>query len=161
MAAKSSAKFEFSCIATVALAKKYPAWKEFSSLLRMTAYEVLLAEFHEVAEMKLGIVLQTDGELIELNRRALGHDFYTDILTFEIERTESALEAELYFSLDRARENALRYGVSLRNELARLAIHGILHLAGFSDKEPAAKKQMREKERFFLAYLQNERSIEY
>jgi rRNA maturation RNase YbeY len=148
-------------MATEALAKKYPAWKEFSSLLRIAAYEVMQAELPGVTEMKLGIVLQSDEELIELNRRALGHDFYTDILTFEIERTGSALEAELYFSLDRARENALRYGVSLRNELARLAIHGILHLAGFGDTEPAAKKQMREKERFFLAYLQNERFIEY
>jgi probable rRNA maturation factor len=111
--------------------------------------------------MKLGIVLMSDEELLEMNLKVMKHDFYTDILTFEIERKKAVLEAELYFSLDRASENALRYKVTLRNELARLAIHGMLHLAGYDDKKSAGKKRMREKERFFLEYLRSEHSIEY
>ena len=161
MAAKSSAKLEFSCAATKAAAKTYPKWKSLIPLLQVAANEVMASELPEITNMKLGIVFMSDRELLELNREAMKHDFYTDILTFEIERNKHVLEAELYFSLDRARENALRYKATLRNELARLAIHGMLHLAGYDDKKPAAKKKMREKEKFFLGYLQNERTIEY
>lgn len=161
MAVRSSARFDFSCTASKAVKTKYSEWKEFISLLQIASNEVIKTELPDIKQMKLGIVILTDDELLEMNRRVLGHDFYTDILTFEIERSENALEAELYFSFDRARENALRFKVSLRNELARLAIHGILHLAGFDDKDPLAKKLMRKKEKFFLEHLQNERSIEY
>jgi len=161
MAAMSKAKLEFFCSATKAAVKKYPKWKGYVSLLKMASHEVMRTELPEITTMKLGIVLQIDKELLALNQNVLKHDFYTDILTFEIERNASNLEAELYFSLDRARENALHYKVSLRNELARLAIHGMLHLAGYDDKSPLAKKKMREKEQFYLLHLQNEQSIEY
>ena len=161
MAARSSAKLDFSCTASEAVKNTYPKWNEFIPLLQTAVKEVVIAELQDIAEMKLTIVILTDDELLEMNLRVLKHDFYTDILTFEIERSTNALEAELYFSFDRVEENALRFKVSLRNELARLAIHGILHLAGYDDKEPEAKKLMRKKERFFLEYLQKERSIEY
>ena len=119
-------------------------------MLKKASREVLIFELSKIARMKLGIVLLNDEELLELNQKALGHDFYTDILTFEIERKNNALEAELYISLDRAQENAMRYKVTLRNELARLAIHGMLHLAGYDDKSPAAKKKIRRKEQDFI-----------
>jgi probable rRNA maturation factor len=150
MAARSEAKLEFSCSATKAAAKKYPKWKSLIPLLEAAAHEVMRQELPEIKSMKLGIVLMSDEELLEMNRKVMKHDFYTDILTFEIERGKSALEAELYFSLDRASENALQYKVTLRNELARLVIHGMLHLAGYDDKKQSGKKRMREKERFFL-----------
>ncbi len=161
MAARSEAKLDFSCSATKAAAKSYLKWKSFVSLLETAANEVRAAELSGITNMKLGIVLMNDEELLEMNREVLKHDFYTDILTFEIERNKHEIEAELYLSLDRARENALQYKVTLRNELARLAIHGMLHLAGYDDKKPATKKKIREKEKFFLEYLQTERSIEY
>jgi rRNA maturation RNase YbeY len=107
-------------------------------------------EIPAVSRLKLTIVFQTDDELLQLNKQALGHDYYTDILTFEIERDSNSLEGELYISLDRAKENALRYKETLRNELARLAIHGMLHLAGYDDKTPAGKREMRKKEKEFL-----------
>ena len=150
MAARSKAKLEFSCTASKSAAKKYSQWKEYAPLLKIASNEVMVAELPEIIKMKLGIVLLSDEELLEMNRNVLGHDFYTDILTFEIERKGNALEAELYFSLDRAQENALRYKVSLRNELARLAIHGMLHLAGYDDKTSAAKGKMRKMEKDFL-----------
>jgi rRNA maturation RNase YbeY len=55
--------------------------------------------------------------------------------------------------MDRAQENALRYNLGLRNELAHLLIHGMLHLAGYSDKSPAAKKKMQKKEQEFLEII--------
>ena len=151
MAAKLT--FDFCCSASAIIAKKFPRWKSYTPILKKISREVLIAELPKITKMKLGIVLLTDDELLKLNKEALGHDYYTDILTFEIERKNNALEAELYFSLDRARENALRYKVTLRNELARLAIHGMLHLAGYDDKSPAAKKNMRKKEQEFMALV--------
>src|SRR6185436_13007762 len=133
-----------------AASKKYPEWKSFSPILKKAIAEVLEKELPAVSRLKLTIVFQTDDELLELNKQALGHDYYTDILTFEIERDSNSLEGELYISLDRAKENALRYKETLRNELARLAIHGMLHLAGYDDKTPAGKRTMRKKEKEFL-----------
>ncbi len=150
MALRFKAKLEFSCTASKSAAKKYPQWKEYTPLLKIASNEVIVAELPEIRKMKLGIVLLSDEELLEMNRNVLGHDFYTDILTFEIERKGTELEAELYFSLDRAQENALRYKVSLRNELARLAIHGMLHLAEYDDKTSEGKRKMREKEQEFI-----------
>ena len=153
MASRSEGKLEFSCITTSAAAKTFPKWESSIPLLKTASKEVMRIELPEIRQMKLGIVLMTDEELLEMNKRVMKHDFYTDILTFEIDRIEGFLEAELYFSYDRARENALRYKVSLRNELAHLAIHGMLHLAGYDDKKPSAKKKMQEREKFFLEKL--------
>ena len=153
MAVRSKAKLEFSCTASKAATQKYPKWKEYSPLLKIATKEVMISELPDITNMKLGIVLLSDEELLEMNRNVLGHDFYTDILTFEIERKGNYLEAELYFSLDRAQENALRYKVSLRNELVRLAIHGMLHLAGYDDKTSIGKKKMRKMEQEFLMSL--------
>jgi len=161
MAAKPQATLDLSVSATNAASKKYPKWKSYASLFEVAGHEVLRKELPKIRQMKLGIVFMSDKELLEMNRKVLRHDFYTDILTFEIEREKATLEAELYFSLDRASENALQYQATLRNELARLVIHGMLHLAGYDDKDAVGKKRMREKERFFLQHLQSEHSIEY
>src|SRR5689334_14933209 len=131
MAARSEATLILTCSATTPASKKYPRWKSFRSLLELAGYEVIRKELPAIKSLKLGIVFMTDEELLAMNKEVLKHDFYTDILTFEIERDGQDMEAELYFSLDRARENALRYNASLRNELARLVIHGMLHLAGY------------------------------
>lgn len=152
MAHRSKAKLEFCCTASKAAAEKYPTWKKYISLVKIASNEVMIAELPEILNMKLGIVLLRDEELLEMNKTVLKHDYYTDILTFEIDKTGNNLEAELYFSLDRAQENALRYKVSLRNELARLAIHGMLHLAGYDDKSFGEKKKMRKMEQEFLKH---------
>ena len=150
----------FSLFATPAVKAIDPKWKKLEPLLKEAASEVYHEELGEFKKFVLNIVLQSDEELRELNIRSLDHDYYTDILTFEIERSETELIAELYFSIERATENAHRFGVSLRNELARLAIHGVLHLAGYSDKQAQAKKRMQRKERYFLERLQKLDHIE-
>jgi probable rRNA maturation factor len=136
--------------ATTSASKKYPDWKKYSPFLRNGLHETLKQESPEIRSAKFSIVFQTDKELLELNKKSLGHNFYTDIITFEIERDSKSLEAEIYISLDRAKENALRYKTTLRNELARLVIHGMLHLAGYDDKTSAGKREMRKKEKEFL-----------
>lgn len=107
----------------------------------------------DLEDVRINVILESDDELLVLNRTALGHDYYTDIITFEIERTESVLEAELYISVDRARENAERFGASLVTELTRVVVHGMLHLAGFGDKRAEEKKQMQARERYWLAQI--------
>ncbi|MFI5202445.1 MAG: rRNA maturation RNase YbeY, partial [Candidatus Kapaibacterium sp.] len=71
-------------------------------------------------------------------------------ITFEIERSKVALEAEIYLSVDRARANARRYRQPPELEILHLVIHGVLHLAGYDDKSTKGKKQMRERERWYL-----------
>lgn len=123
------------------------------SHLTRVVRRVAETEFAGIAELALTVVLESDDEILVLNRTALKHDFYTDIITFELERTATLLEAELYISTDRARENAERFGAALVKELTRVVVHGLLHLAGYSDKRPSDKKRMQARERFWLAEI--------
>ncbi|MDP4198052.1 MAG: rRNA maturation RNase YbeY [Bacteroidota bacterium] len=125
----------------------------YTARLKQAAKLAATIEFASIEEVELHAILLSDAELLELNRSALGHDWLTDIITFEIERAAELLQAEIYLSVDRARENARRYHVSLLQELEHLVIHGMLHLAGMKDKTPLQKKQMRARERWYLAKL--------
>lgn len=98
----------------------------------------------------LNYIFCTDKALLEINRQYLKHDFYTDIITFNLSETNSVL-AEIYISVDRVKENALRLGVSFKSELHRVIFHGVLHLCGFKDKSKGENEKMREKEEFYLA----------
>ncbi len=96
----------------------------------------------------------SDEELLEINRASLKHDYLTDVITFEIERNDESLESEIYISVERALENAKRFKRTADLEIIHLVIHGVLHLAGYTDKTPAGRKQMRTRERWYLATLQ-------
>jgi len=150
----------FHLFTTPAENKLDPKCKNLEPLLKIAAQDVYREELSEFHKLHLNVILQSDEELRELNVRSLQHDYFTDIITFEIERNDSELSAELYISLERARENALSFKVSMRNELAHLVIHGMLHLAGYSDKQAAAKKRMQRTERYFLTQLQKQDLIE-
>ena len=123
------------------------------SHLTRTVRRVAEAELEGKEELALNVILQSDDELLVLNRTALKHDYYTDIITFELERTQTMIEAELYISVDRAKENAERFGIDLVTELTRVVVHGLLHLAGYDDKDPEKKKRMQVRERFWLAQI--------
>ena len=127
------------------LARQKTAFKKAATL----ALEVEL----EGSDLTLSVIFMSDDELLHMNRSVLEHDYYTDILTFEIERKGKSLEAELYVSVDRARDHATRYRTPVDRELIRLIVHGILHLAGYKDKTAQQKKRMRTRERFFLSKL--------
>jgi rRNA maturation RNase YbeY len=77
-----------------------------------------------------------------LNRRFLRHDSSTDVLAFPL-GDQDVLEGEIYVNLDRARNQAARYRVSFAEELARLIIHGTLHLAGYDDSGTSAARRMK------------------
>jgi rRNA maturation RNase YbeY len=95
----------------------------------------------------------SDEKLLEINKQRLGHDFYTDIVTFPLTDCEMVLSSEFCLSLDRIKENAETFGRSYENELHRVIIHGVLHLIGFDDHTDEDEKTMREKEEEALKIL--------
>lgn len=95
----------------------------------------------------------SDEKLLEINRERLGHDFYTDIVTFPLTDCETVLSSEFCLSLDRIKENAETFGRSYESELHRVIIHGVLHLIGFDDHTEEDEKTMREKEEEALDIL--------
>ncbi len=98
----------------------------------------------------INYIFCTDKALLEINRQFLSHDFYTDIITFDLSETK-AIQAEIYISIDRVIENALQLGVSFKSELHRVVFHGVLHLCGYKDKNKEQKQVIRGKEDFYLA----------
>lgn len=91
-----------------------------------------------------------DERELEVNRQFLGHDYYTDIITFDYS-TPSVLNGDIFISLDTVRSNAEMVGVAFEQELLRILIHGVLHLTGQGDKTPETKAEMTEKEEKALA----------
>ncbi|MFT4643833.1 MAG: putative rRNA maturation factor [Planctomycetota bacterium] len=113
----------------------------------------ILSTFHKESitkEIELSIIFCNDDALLEINKQFLNHDYYTDIITFPIEETNTVFEAELYISIDRVKENAQDLSKPFQNELNRVIIHGVLHLCGYGDKTPEEIKIMRLKEDFYI-----------
>lgn len=97
----------------------------------------------------------SDEQLLAINRERLGHDFYTDIVTFPLTDCETVLSSEFCISTDRIKENAVTFGRTYESELHRVIIHGVLHLIGFDDHSEEDEKTMREKEEEALKLLFN------
>jgi rRNA maturation RNase YbeY len=97
-------------------------------------------------EGRIRIILTSDPQIRGLNARFLKRDRPTDVLAFPLGDGADDVFGEVYVSIDRAREQAGRYGVGLKEELARLVIHGMLHLYGHSDRTRAGKTGMRKLE---------------
>lgn len=105
------------------------------------------------SEMKrigdIAIIFCSDGYLLDVNRKYLGHDYFTDIITFDYCEGER-LSGDLFISVDSVRENAIEYGTEFGNELNRVMVHGLLHLIGYDDHTEEDVKTMREKENQYL-----------
>ena len=97
----------------------------------------------------LSIIWVTDDYLRQLHIDYLDDPTYTDVMTFNYGE-ENTIDGELYISIDRAKEHADKFRVSLEEELSRLIIHGLLHIAGYDDHSDVEKKVMREKENYYL-----------
>ena len=101
------------------------------------------------------VIFLSDNELLEINKSFLGHDYFTDIITFNYGERKD-IEAELYISLERVMENAENLHVKLEDELYRVIIHGMLHLCGFKDDTNELKNEMRKIEDKFLELVSRE-----
>ena len=96
------------------------------------------------------LIFCSDEYLLEINKKHLNHNYYTDIITFDY-CVENIVSGDLYISIDRVKENAKSFNDSFINELTRVVIHGVLHLCGYNDKTEADQKNMRNLENKYLA----------
>lgn len=94
----------------------------------------------------LNYIFCSDDYLLEINKSHLQHNYYTDIITFDLSYEPGKITGEIYISTDRVRDNASSLGVSIREELHRVIFHGALHLCGYKDKTKQDAKEMREAE---------------
>ena len=100
--------------------------------------------------MSINYIFCTDKALLEINRQFLSHDFYTDIITFDLSDANE-VQAEIYISVDRVKDNAKKLGVSFKSEMHRVVFHGVLHLCGYMDKSKQDKEDMRRMENLYLS----------
>ncbi len=100
----------------------------------------------------IDIVLVDDQRIKKLHKEWFNDGTTTDVITFPL-TDEPPIEAEIYISVDTARKNAERFGVTLTNELCRLAVHGALHIAGYDDATDAQRQRMHELENRYLSSL--------
>ncbi len=114
-----------------------------------------LKKVAEQEEKRIGgvsIIFCSDPYLLGINREYLGHDYYTDIITFDYCEGK-LLGGDLFISIDTVRDNAAFYGTSFDNELHRVIVHGLLHLIGYDDHSDADTAAMRAAEDRALALL--------
>jgi rRNA maturation RNase YbeY len=100
---------------------------------------------------RIDYIFCSDAFLHQINHKHLGHDDFTDIITFPLE--ETPLVGEIYISIERVKENAASFGTTFEDELHRVMIHGILHLCGYDDHEEDDIQEIRSKEESYLARL--------
>jgi rRNA maturation RNase YbeY len=100
-------------------------------------------------EKEITIILCSDLYLLKMNKQHLNHDYFTDIITFSY-NTDNQISGDLFISLDRLKDNAAIFDVSVNEELERVIYHGVLHLCGFKDKTDKEVSVMREKEKYYL-----------
>ncbi len=101
-------------------------------------------------------VFCSDKYLLKINKDFLSHDYYTDIISFDLSEVPGQLIGEVYISVDRVKDNAKTHGTSLKEELHRVIFHGALHFCGYKDKKPTDAKKMREMEdRWLNAYMKS------
>ncbi len=102
---------------------------------------------------EIGYLFVDDEKILEVNNEYLGHDYYTDIITFDYDE-DDIISGDLVISLDTVRSNAELFSKPYEEELYRVIIHGILHLCGINDKGPGEREIMEQEENKALALLQ-------
>ena len=99
----------------------------------------------------INYIFVDDETILDINRRFIGHDYYTDHIGFDYSQG-NALSGDIYISLDTVRTNAELFGVRPHQELRRSIIHGLLHLCGLRDKTPEERQQMQQAEDLALSH---------
>ena len=99
---------------------------------------------------EIGYLFVDDEKILEVNREYLGHDYYTDVITFDYDEDDT-VSGDVVISLDTVRSNAQLFGKTYEDELYRVIIHGILHLCGINDKGPGEREIMEAAENKALA----------
>jgi len=117
----------------------------------LVAWIERIAAVHEYRIAQLTFIFCTDDYLHKLNVEYLNHDTLTDIITFDNADDSEVLEGDIFISVERVQDNAKDLGVTFRDELHRVMIHGVLHLLGYHDKDLLSQTAMRRKEDYCLS----------
>lgn len=104
---------------------------------------------------EIGYIFCSSNYHIDINRQYLGHDYHTDVITFDYSDLEGRkiVSGDIFIDPETVADNADLLGTDPAEEQLRVIIHGILHLCGYKDKSDAEAAQMRQKENFYLARL--------
>ena len=117
---------------------------------RLKAFLSTLFQKEKIKLAELQYIFCSDDRLLEINKQFLNHDYYTDIITFNLSGANQPINVEIYISVDRVRENARDFNSSVQMELHRVIIHGALHLCGYKDKTRKDQAEMRKMEDKYL-----------
>src|SRR5262245_39012528 len=135
----------------IAIANEHPFFAVVEDRLREAVTMILVDAGVTGGEISIAVV--GDARMHALNRQYLDHDYPTDVLSFVLERDGNRLDGQIVVSGDYAAREATRYGWSAQDELLLYVVHGALHLIGYDDQSPDAKRQMRQQEAKYLARL--------
>jgi probable rRNA maturation factor len=135
---------------TVSVFNAHPTRNRVPSGVKTIVPRVLRSE--GISNGSIAVVFTDDTMSRRINRKFLSHDRPTDVISFPLER-EPALEGEIYVNIDKAERQSRTWKVTLNNELARLVIHGTLHLAGYDDGAPRQARRMKAAEDRYVALL--------
>jgi rRNA maturation RNase YbeY len=119
----------------------------------VTAVKRTISRIIGDAGLKAGacdVIFTGDEKLYEINREFLGHDYYTDIVTFNYNEGKT-VNGEIYISVDRVKDNAVNLSIKVKSEIRRVIFHGFLHLCGYDDRTSEQKSKMTEREEMYLA----------
>jgi probable rRNA maturation factor len=124
---------------------------------RLVAAARLVLEEEGISRATLSIAVVSDKAIRQLNRRYLQHDYATDVISFLLDSGTGSLEGEIIVSAETAATQAPQFGFSPQDELLLYVIHGTLHLVGFDDTTPTARRKMQARQRRYLRRLQSPR----
>lgn len=97
----------------------------------------------------ISFIFMDDEQLLKVNLQYLNHNFYTDVITFDYCK-KNTVSGDIFISIDRIKENSYELKTPLKEEFLRVMIHGILHLLGYNDSSDKQKKEMRNKETYYI-----------
>jgi probable rRNA maturation factor len=118
---------------------------------------VQLFEAEGKAAKTMNYIFCSDEYLLSINQKHLRHNYYTDIITFDLSDTPASIIGEIYISMDRVKDNAIIHKTAIGRELLRVIFHGALHLCGYNDKKKSEITIMRQKEVEYLLLFEQKK----
>ena len=105
-----------------------------------------IAKKEKYSILELNYIFCSDEYLLQMNKDFLNHDYYTDVITFDNSEVKGKIEGDIFISIDRVKDNAQLQKTTIKDELHRVLVHGLLHLTGYKDKTNKEQEMMRKKE---------------
>ncbi|MBP6432427.1 MAG: rRNA maturation RNase YbeY [Ferruginibacter sp.] len=122
----------------------------FNNKTKLKAQLLSLFKKEKTALQSLNYVFCTDEYLLGINQQFLNHNYYTDIITFNLASKNQPVIGDIYISIDRVKDNATTHKTSFKEEIHRVIFHGALHLCGYKDKSAKDSAEMRKMEDKYL-----------